>query len=135
MRSQVRSGARLRRTAITVALVVFCLIVVGRITGILVDWLWFSSIGYVDVFWTVLAAQVLLFVAIFAASASAIWISGFLAHRYARSLRLSQVSTGFSFGPSAAISELADRVAPRIRWRAAITGIAIVLGLLIAFSE
>ncbi|SOE67126.1 hypothetical protein SAMN05414139_02974 [Burkholderia sp. D7] len=135
MRSQVRSGARLRRTAITVALVVFCLIVVGRITGILVDWLWFSSIGYVDVFWTVLAAQVLLFVAIFAASASAIWVSGFLAHRYARSLRLSQVSTGFSFGPSAAISELADRVAPRIRWRAAITGIAIVLGLLIAFSE
>ncbi|SAL53434.1 hypothetical protein AWB69_05617 [Caballeronia udeis] len=135
MRSQVRSGARLRRTAITVALVVLCLIVVGRITGILVDWLWFSSIGYVDVFWTVLSAQVLLFVAIFAVSASAIWVSGFLAHRYARDLGFSQVSAAFSFGPSAAISDLANRVAPRIRWRSAIAGVAIVLGLLVAVSE
>ena len=113
MRSQVRSGARLRRTAITVALVVLCLLVVGRITGILVDWLWFSSISYADVFWTVLAAQVLLFVAVFAVSASAIWASGFLAHRYARDLGFSQVSAAFSFGRSAAISDLANRVAGR----------------------
>ena len=70
MRSQVRSGVRLRRNAITVAVVVVVgLIVVGRITGVLVDWLWFSSIGYVDVFWTVLSAQALLFVAVFAVSA------------------------------------------------------------------
>ncbi|MEA2744066.1 hypothetical protein [Caballeronia mineralivorans] len=40
MRSQVRSGARLRRGAITVAVVVVCLIVVGRIAAVLVDWLW-----------------------------------------------------------------------------------------------
>ena len=50
MRSQVRSGARWRRTAITVAVVIVCLIVVGQITGNLVDWLWFSSIAYADVF-------------------------------------------------------------------------------------
>jgi uncharacterized protein len=135
MRSQVRSGARLRRTAITVAVVVVGLIVVGRITGVLVDWLWFSSIGYVDVFWTVLSAQALLFVVVFAVSAGAIWVSGLVAHRYARILRPSQASTAFSFGPSTAISELADRVAPRIRWSSAITGVAIVLGLLIAIGE
>src|SRR5216684_3975225 len=135
MRSQVRSGARWRRTAITVAVVVVGLIVVGRITGVLVDWLWFSSIGYVDVFWTVLSAQALLFVVVFAVSAGAIWVSGLVAHRYARTLRPSQASAAFSFGPSTAISELADRVAPRIRWRSAITGVAIVLGLLIAIGE
>ena len=117
MRSQVRSGARLRRIAITVALVVIGLIAIGQITGALVDWLWFSSIGYVRVFWTVLFAQALLFVTVFAVSAGAIGVSGFLAHRYARNLGLSQVSAAFSFGPSAAISDLADRVAPRIRWR------------------
>ena len=111
MRSQVRSGARLRRIAITVAVVVVGLIVVGRITGVLVDWLWFSSIGYVDVFWTVLSAQALLFVVVFAVSAGAIWVSGLVAHRYARTLRPSQASAAFSFGPSTAISELADRVA------------------------
>src|ERR1700693_1124773 len=107
MRSQVRSGARLRRTAITVAMLVAGLIVVGQITGVLVDWLWFSSIGYVDVFWTVLSAQALLFVAVFAVSAGAIGMSGFLAHRYARNLGTSQAEAAFFVE----ISELADQVA------------------------
>src|ERR1700688_4969466 len=136
MPSQVRSGVRLSRNAITVAIavvviIVVGMIVVGRITGVLVDCLWFSSIGYVDVFWTVLSAQALLFVVVFAVSAGAIWASGLVAHRYARILRPSQASTAFSFGPSTAISELADRVAPRIRWSSAITGVAIVLGPLL----
>ncbi|XHO04408.1 hypothetical protein ACEQUB_01291 [Ralstonia syzygii] len=90
MRSQVRSGARLKRHAITVAVAVIGLIFVGRVTGVLVDGLWFASIGYVDVFWTVLSARVLLFAAVFAVSAGAIGASGFLAHRYARSFRLLQ---------------------------------------------
>ncbi|MEA3104805.1 MAG: uncharacterized protein QOF74_9045 [Caballeronia mineralivorans] len=91
--------------------------------------------GYVDVFWEVLSAQALLFVAVFAVSAAAIWVSGFLAHRYVRSLGPSQSSAAFSSSASAAISELADQVASRIRWRPAITGVAIVLGLLIAVGE
>ena len=92
MRSQVRFGGHLRRNAITVAVVVAALIVVGRMAGVLVDWLWFSSIGYADVFWTILSVRALLFVAVFAASASAIGASGFLAHRYARRFRLLQAA-------------------------------------------
>jgi len=72
---------------------------------------------------------------VFAVSAAAIWVSGFLAHRYVRSLGPSQSSAAFSSSALAAISELADQVAPRIRWRPAITGVAIVLGLLIAIGE
>jgi uncharacterized protein len=60
------------RSAIVVAIVVAGLITLGRISGFLVDWLWFSSIGYVAVFWTVLIAQAALFLAVFAASACAI---------------------------------------------------------------
>ncbi|MFC3107321.1 UPF0182 family protein [Undibacterium arcticum] len=132
MRSQVRSGVRLRRNAITVAVVVVVgLIVVGRITGVLVDWLWFSSIGYVDIFWTVLSAQALLFVAVFATSAGAIWVSGFLAHRYARSLGTSQAEAAFFV----VISELADQVAPRIPWRSSIACGAVLFGLVIAALE
>src|SRR2546426_1971283 len=122
MRSRVKSGVRLRRNAITVAVVFVGLIVVGRITGVLVDWLWFSSIGYIDVFWTVLSAQALLFIAVFAASAGAIWVSGFLAHRYARSLGTSQAGAAFSPGTPEVISELPDHVSPRISWRSGIAG-------------
>lgn len=114
MRSQVRSGVRLRRYVIAAVVVTASLIVVGRITGVLVDWLWFSSIGYVDVFRTVLSAKVLLFVSVFAASASAIWASGFLAHRYARRLSTSLAGATYSSDTHEVISELADQVAPRI---------------------
>ena len=123
MRVQVRSGVRLRRNAIMVAVVVAGLIVVGRITGVLVDWLWFSSVGYVDVFWTVLSAQALLFVAVFAVSAGAIWVSGFLAHHYARSLGTSQAGPAFLVGYAGAHKRTdrpgraAHSLALRHRWR------------------
>ncbi|WP_457102240.1 UPF0182 family protein, partial [Microbacterium sp. P5_E9] len=83
MRSPGRSGTRLRGISVSVAAVIVALFVVGRITGVLIDWLWFSSVGYVGVFLTIFVTRVLLFVAVFAISAGAIWVSGWLAHRYA----------------------------------------------------
>ncbi|NPT59469.1 UPF0182 family protein, partial [Paraburkholderia elongata] len=135
MHWQPSSGVHFRRTAITVAVVVGCLIIVGRITGVVVDWLWFSSIGYVDVFWTIVSTKVLLFAAVFAASASVIAASGFLAHRYARRPGSWQVEAARLSGTPEFISELADQLAPRIPWRASIAGSAIALGLLIATGE
>lgn len=136
MRSHVWSGGHLRRNAITVAVVVAGLIVVGRMTGVLVDWLWFSSIGYTDVFWTILSVRALLFVAVFAASAGAIGASGFLAHRHARRFRLLQAAASRSSGRAEeVISELVEQVVPRIPWRSSIAAGAVVLGLLIAAGE
>ena len=56
----------------------------GRVSNTLVDWLWFSSIGYEGVFWTIFTARTGLFLAVFAASAGAFWLSGGLALRFAR---------------------------------------------------
>ncbi len=46
--------------------VAIAIIALGRIMSLVVDWAWFSSIGYVGVFWTALAAKAALFVAVFA---------------------------------------------------------------------
>src|SRR5579864_1230811 len=135
MRSEARSGVRLRRYAIAAAAAIACLIVVGRITGILVDWLWFSSIGYVGVFWTVLFARALLFVAMFAASAGAIGVSGLLAHRYARAVYTSQAGVRSLSVVTEVSGDLAELVAPRVPWRSSITGAAVIFGLIIAASE
>ncbi|AJG19909.1 UPF0182 family protein [Cupriavidus basilensis] len=126
MRSPGISGPRLRRIAARVAAGIIGLIVIGRLTGMLVDWLWFSSIGYVNVFWTVLVTKALLFAAVFAASAGAIWVSGLLAHRYA--------SPPGSW-KAEVLSELVGEVAPHLPWHAAIAGAAVLLGLLLATSE
>jgi hypothetical protein len=126
MRSQASSRVRFKRTAVTVAIIVVGLIVVGRITGIVVDWLWFSSIDYAKVFWTVISAQTLLFAAVFAASAGAISASGFLAHHYARRPGSWQVEPAHPSATPEIISGLAGQFASYIPWRVSIAGIAIV---------
>ncbi|NTX27889.1 UPF0182 family protein [Burkholderia pyrrocinia] len=132
MRPQATSVSRLRRYGIAAAVVIGCLIVVGRITGILVDWLWFSSIGYAGVFWTILSTRVLLFVAVFAVSAAAIGASGLLAHRHARPVDAWQVEDTASTRAEDVLRALAGEVASRIPWRAVIAAGAVFLGLAIA---
>ncbi|MFM0730352.1 UPF0182 family protein [Paraburkholderia sediminicola] len=135
MHWQPSSGMNVRRIAMMVAVVVGAVIVAGRLTGVVVDWLWFASIGYVDVFWTTVSAKALLFAAAFVASASVIAASGFLAHRYARRPGNWQVETARLAGTPEFISELAEQLAPRIPWRASVAGSAIVLALFIAGGE
>ena len=45
--------------ALVIALVFFatCLILLGSTVDFIVDWLWFSAIGYLSVFWTVIVAK------------------------------------------------------------------------------
>ncbi|KXU84236.1 hypothetical protein CI15_27570 [Paraburkholderia monticola] len=136
MRSAVESGVRLRRYAIRAAAVIVGLIVLGRITGILVDWLWFSSVGYGGVFWTILWARALLATAVFTVSAGAIGLSGMLAHRYARPVvDPSQAVVVGPPGTTELTGDLAELVAPHIAWRSSIVWVAIVLGLVIAGGE
>ena len=52
-----------------VALAVAVLVLLGLVTGLLVDWDWFVSLGFGNVFWTVLVAKVAVFFAVFVASA------------------------------------------------------------------
>ncbi|MGF6969738.1 uncharacterized membrane protein (UPF0182 family) [Paraburkholderia sp. WC7.3g] len=135
MRSGLKTGVRLRRYAITAMAVIAGLIVVGRITGFLVDWLWFSSIGYGGVFWTMLSARALLFAAVFAVSAYAIWLSGMLAHRYARDVDILRAEAAAPWRATEVAGDLSELIAPRVPWRATIACAAVVVGLLIAASE
>src|ERR1700745_1372103 len=73
-----------RGIAVAVIVIVACFIVLGLTSSFLVDWAWFSAIGYLDVFWTILGGKAILFFAVFAASAFLLWVNGFLAHRFAR---------------------------------------------------
>src|ERR1700737_517530 len=76
------------RIGVPIAVIVASLIVLGRASGFVVDWAWFSTIGYVGVFWTVFATRALLFIAVFAASALLLWVDGTLALRFASQRRL-----------------------------------------------
>jgi uncharacterized membrane protein (UPF0182 family) len=59
------------------------LILLGLLGDFLVDLLWFREVGYVGVFWTVLAAKSAVFAAAFLGSALILWVNGLLAFRLA----------------------------------------------------
>jgi hypothetical protein len=64
--------------ALTIIVIIFsiCLILLGVIENLLVDWLWFSAIGYFSVFWTTILAEAEVFTGVFAATAIILWVNG-----------------------------------------------------------
>ena len=52
------------------------LILLGLAGDFLVDWAWFSAVGYLSVFWTILSAKTVVFFAVFVCS-GAFLVSGF----------------------------------------------------------
>ena len=70
--------------AVIVAIIMVAgLILLGLCGDLLVDWVWFSSVGYLAVFRTVLATKAALFAAAFLASIAVLWLNGWLAVRLA----------------------------------------------------
>src|ERR1700724_3260226 len=69
---------------IAAVFIVICLILLGLTSDFLVDWLWFSSIGYLQVFWTTIGAKAVVFFAVWMATAVVLWLNGWLAGRFAR---------------------------------------------------
>ena len=79
---------RLRDLTVAGALTAACLIAFSVAADYLVDWVWFSSVGYRAIFRTVLVTKIVIFFAVFFSSAAFIWGNGAL------SLRADQVSIG-----------------------------------------
>ena len=132
-----------KRMAILIASVVLGLIVLARMGDTLVDWLWFSSIGYVGVFWTMYATRAVLFLAVLVLSTGALWLSGGLALRFARGPALWPARPAGPQAPyrpftgqgSQTSLGLLGYATSHIPWRLLVAGAAILLGLLTAFIE
>jgi uncharacterized protein len=59
--------------------VAISLILLGLVGDFLVDWMWFSSIGYPQVFWTTIGTKAGVFFVVFSATAGALWVNAWLA--------------------------------------------------------
>ena len=128
-----------KRIGATIAVVVL-LLALMRIGSLVVDWAWFSSIGYVNVFWTAFVTKAVLFTVAFVVSTLLLWANATFALRFASRSQL-RVPTVFSpsfvtfqplQGPRAQSSGL--QPSP-FAWRLMILAAAVILGLLIASGE
>ncbi|MGC1411641.1 MAG: UPF0182 family protein [Acetobacteraceae bacterium] len=121
---------------VTIAAILVLLIVLGRASSLVVDWAWFSSVGYAGVFWTAFATKATLFGAVFAISALLLWLNGSIALHLARprQLRLPASLAALQGSPPAPTGILGP-ISGLLPWRRLILAAALVVALLIAMSE
>jgi uncharacterized membrane protein (UPF0182 family) len=118
-----------------IAIIVACWIALGLASGFLVDWTWFSSVGFLGVFWTIVGAKIVLFAAVFAATAAVVWANGALASRFAGShAHLHAVDTPWESLGSGQLPAVIERLVRRLPWRRLVAGISVVVALLVALS-
>jgi uncharacterized protein len=128
-----------RRFGVPIAVVIL-LFALGRIASVVVDWAWFSSIGYAGVFWTALVTKAALFLGVLAVSTLLLWANANLALRFASGPGF-RLPVAFDpgvatfqrpSGPWAGSSPL--QLSPFV-WRLIILAVALILGLLVAMGE
>jgi uncharacterized protein len=121
---------------IAAGVVAICLILLGLMGDFLVDWLWFSAIGYLGVFWTTIVAEAGVFFAVFVATAIILWVNGSLASRFARS-PWTQRSTDFEWQRTGIVTlpDMLEVMRRRLPWPLVIAGGAGILAVLVAWGE
>jgi uncharacterized protein len=121
---------------IAAIVVLICLILLALTGDFLVDWLWFSTIGYLGVFWTTIIAEAEVFFAVFVATAIILWVNGLLASRFAwspwtqRPADFEWERTGITTS-----SDVLEFMRHRLPWPLVITGGAGFLAVLVAWGE
>jgi uncharacterized membrane protein (UPF0182 family) len=119
---------------LTIAIAVaISLVLLGFTGAILVDWMWFSEIGYFQVFWTTIGAKAGVFLVIFLATAVIVWTNARLALNFARQRR-SRLPFGFDWKLAATATppDLFEFMRDRLPWPLAIAGGTGLVALLVA---
>lgn len=116
------------------AAIIAALVVLGLVSSFLVDWLWFSSLGFAAVFWTTILAKAALFVAAFVATAAVLWVNaglavGFAAPRgYPRLVPMPWDQPG----NTDQMAILLDRLLRRVPWRILLATVTLVVAFPVA---
>jgi uncharacterized membrane protein (UPF0182 family) len=112
------------------------LILLGLTDDFLVDWLWFSAVGYLPVFWTTIGAKAEVFSVVFVATAIILWVNGSLAPRLGqpswmqRPLDFEWKRTGVATRP-----DMLEFIRQRLPWPLVIAAAAGLLAVLVAWGE
>src|SRR5262245_18180135 len=84
-RRQAPWRGALRALLVVVAILVTCLILLELVAGFLIDWLWFSAVGYLHIFWIRIVAEAEIFIVVFIATSIILWANGSLALSFTQS--------------------------------------------------
>jgi uncharacterized membrane protein (UPF0182 family) len=128
--------------AVVVAAIIAAIVLVvgltllGLVGDFLVDWAWFSAVGYPGVFWTVVTAKAIVFLAAFAGSAAFLGLNGSLASRFSgRARHVQPAAFDWQSVRGYTLSELLRLMPRHARWPLLVTAAGGILAILIAAIE
>ena len=112
------------------------LILLGLVGDVLVDWMWFSAIGYLRVFGTTIGTKAGVFLVVFLATAVIVWTNARLALTFAQRRR-SRLPFGFDWKLAATATppDPFEFMRDRLPWPLAIAGGTGLVALLVAWGE
>lgn len=125
---------RSRGIALALAIVVAVLIVLALLSDFLVDWTWFSSLGLLTVFWTIVGAKLGLFAAVFVATAAVVWINGAYAARVVSPRNHLRTVNPWDSLRSNELPAVIERLLRQLPWRPLVRAIAVVVAILVAIG-
>ena len=121
---------------IAAVVVGICLILLWLASDLLVDWLWFYSIGYLQVFWTTIGTKAVVLFAVWSGTAVILWLNGWFAVRFARRQPPQSVAAFvWNLAGNVPPPDLLAVVRDRLPWPRVIAGGAGLLALLVAALE
>ncbi|RXH26207.1 membrane protein [Bradyrhizobium nanningense] len=120
---------------VAAVLIGICLFLLGLASDFLVDWLWFSSIGYLQVFWTTIGAKAVVFLVVWTGTTVVLWLNGWFALRFARRQSTQLVAASVWDFAGSAPPDLRALVRDRLPWPRSIAGGAALLALLVAAAK
>jgi hypothetical protein len=120
---------------LAIAVLVAGLVMLGLTSRFLVDWAWFSSVGFADVFWTVIAAKIAVFAAAFFATAIVLWVNAEAALRLAAPRSYPRaMPMPWDLQGSTQLGAVIDRLVRRLPWRRLIAFVVVVVAALVAIG-
>jgi uncharacterized protein len=125
-------SSRARVITAILAAAFLALILLGMATSFLVDWIWFASLGFLDVFWTSVGAKTVVFLIAAVLTAAVVLVNGLIA----------QGLSGFRTVPPPWGSvqgltppEALEQIYHRFPWRLLVLAAAVVTGVLVGLGE
>ncbi|MGY8633927.1 UPF0182 family protein [Bradyrhizobium sp. 14AA] len=111
------------------------LILLALVGDFLVDWMWFSSIGYRQVFWTTIGAKAAVFLVVFAATAAVLWTNARLALGLAGRRSRLPATIDPRLAAAAALPDPLEFLRERLPWRIVIVASSGLFALFVASGE
>ena len=123
-----------RSIAAAIAIFVAAVVLLAAVSGFLVDWAWFASIGFSAVFWTIVWTKAGLFVGVWGIASALLWLNGRIALRLCGPPYPKRPLPAVWGQPPQTLGEIFEAAPPQL-WPLLSTLAALVLGLLIALGE